>query len=162
MKTSIFYIMFLLLPALSLDAQEQVDNQPLPKVFLIGEYEDKYGDLYEEYNEILLTVCDNNMNLAFDRWMDMINEMEEYAKSIEYDINGVKVWLKLFWAKDGAIDHISYFLKPDSRNINRAELSAFFSSFINNYKLPVTSSVKFTHNGSAQFPVGMPPPTSRR
>lgn len=144
-------------------AQQMAEEaEPLPKVFLIGEHEDRYGALYEEYHEILLAVCKNDMTVAFDRWMHMVTEMEEYAKTIDFDLNGVKVWLKLFWNNTGAIDHLSYYLKPDSRNIEVAELSAFFSSFMNHYTLPVESTVKFTHNGSAQFPIGVMPPTARR
>ena len=164
MKKLLLYLVLMIASSLSVHGQASQDEieEPLPKVFLIGEYEERYGELYEEYHDILLSVCNDNMNLAFDRWMDMIGEMEAYAQSIDFDINGVKVWLKLFWDQDGTIDHLSFFLKPDSRNVDYAELSAFFSSFMNHYKLPLQAQVKFTHNGSAQFPVGVLPPTTRR
>lgn len=139
----------------------QVKQLDLPKVFQIGEYEEQYGLLYEIYHDILLTVCDDDMNLAFNKWMDMIAEMEAYAHQIDFDLNGVKIWLKVFWNEDGRIRYISYYRKPNSRNIDPAELSAFLSSFINAYRMPVESKVKFTHNGSAQFPTAIIPMESR-
>ncbi len=138
------------------------DSLTLPKVFLIGEYEDQYGLLYETYHDILLSVCHDDMNLAFDRWMYMITEMEEYAQSIDFDLDGVKVWLKIFWAADGTIDHISFFRKPNSRNVDTSELSAFLSSFMNHFQMPIESKVRYTHNGSAQFPTMIIPPQARK
>ncbi|MCB0669555.1 MAG: hypothetical protein KDC80_27210 [Saprospiraceae bacterium] len=140
----------------------QVKELDLPKVFQIGEYEEQYGLLYEVYHDILLTVCDDDMNLAFNKWMDMIAEMESYAHQIDFDLNGVKIWLKVFWNEDGSIRYISYYRKPNSRNIDPADLSAFLSSFMNIYKMSVDSKVKFTHNGSAQFPTAMIPLQSRK
>ena len=140
----------------------EADTLALPKVFLIGEYEEQYELLYERYNEILLSVCHDDMNLAFDKWMDMIGQMEDYSHEIDYDLKGIKIWLKVFWGIDGKIDHLSYFLKPNSRNIDTLELSAFLSSFMNRYQLPLQSKVPFTHNGSATFPTAMIPVETRK
>lgn len=138
-----------------------VDNQlkelSLPKVFQIGEYEEQYELLYEIYHNILLTVCHDDMDLAFGKWMDMISEMEAYAERIDFDLKGIKIWLKVFWNEDGTIRYISYFRKPNSRNVDPAELSAFLSSFMNVYQMPINTTVKYTHNGSAQFPSTMLP-----
>jgi hypothetical protein len=134
----------------------------LPKVFQIGEFEEQYGLLYEIYHNILLTVCHDDMNLAFDKWMYMIGEMEAYAHKIEFDLNGVKLWLKVFWDEDGSIRYLSYFLKPNSRNIDTAELSAFLSSFMNVFRMPIQSTVKYTHNGSTQFPTTLIPAETRK
>ena len=142
--------------------EPQVKELSLPKVFQIGEYEEQYGLLYEVYHDILLTVCNDDMNLAFSKWMDMIAEMESYAHQINFDLNGVKIWLKVFWNEDGSIRYLSYYRKPKSRNIDTSELSAFLSSFMNVYKMPVNSKVKFTHNGSAQFPTALIPMESRK
>ncbi|NND31617.1 MAG: hypothetical protein HKN76_03430 [Saprospiraceae bacterium] len=133
----------------------------LPKVFQIGEYEDQYGLLYETYHDILLTVCHDDMNLAFGKWMDMIAEMEAYAESIDFDLKGVKIWLKVFWDSDGTIQHLSFYRKPNSINIDPAELSAFLSSFMNRYQMPIKTNLKYTHNGSAQFPTDLIPAISQ-
>jgi hypothetical protein len=142
--------------------QSQIKELTLPKVFQIGEYEEQYGLLYEIYHDILLTVCNDDMNLAFDKWMNMISEMEAYANKIDFDLNGVKIWLKVFWNEDGTIRYLSYYRKPNSRNIDPAELSAFLSSFMNVYQMRVKSTVKYTHNGSAQFPTALIPAESRK
>jgi len=142
--------------------EPQVKELTLPKVFQIGEYEEQYGLLYEVYHDILLTVCNDDMNLAFSKWMDMIAEMESYAHQIDFDLNGVKIWLKVFWNEDGSIRYLSYYRKPKSRNIDTSELSAVLSSFMNVYKMPVNSKVKFTHNGSAQFPTALIPMESKK
>jgi hypothetical protein len=134
----------------------------LPKVFQIGEYEDQYGLLYETYHDILLSVCNDDMGLAFDKWMDMIAEMEAYAKQIDFNLNGVKIWLKVFWNEDGTIQYISFYRKPNSINIDVAEMSAFLSSFMNRYKMPISTNLKFTHNASAQFPTDLIPAISQK
>jgi len=136
---------------------EPYDSLLLPTIFLIGEYEEQYGLLYEEYNEILLTVCDEDMDLAFNKWMYMLSEMEAYAASIGFDLNGVKIWLKVFWSTDGHIDYLSYYLKPNSKNVGNAEMSAYLKSFTNRFEMPLRAPVKYTHNGSAQFPTAIIP-----
>ena len=127
------------------------DTTP-PKVFILGEHESAYEKLNLEYNVMLLTACNNNMDLAYQKWLGMLNEMEAYATLINYDIKGVKVWLNVFWNTDGTIKHIAYHLKQNSRNIDTAEFTAFLVSFINHYTFPLTSANKYSHYGSASFP----------
>ena len=129
----------------------------LPPVFLIGEYEEQYELLYEEYNEILLSVCHDDMYIAFNKWISMLNDLEVYAQSIDYDLHGVKLWLKVFWNKDGSIDHISYYPKPKSKKISFVEITALLKGFCKIYEPSITSEVKFTHHGSAQFPTSTMP-----
>ena len=130
----------------------KMDSTVLPKVFRLGEHEKAYEKLYDVYNKALLEVCDDDMNLAFQKWLSMLEEMEAYATSIEYDIKGIKVWLNVFWNPDGSIRHIAYHLKVNSRNVDRDELSAFFSSFMNHYKFPMITESHYSHYGSASFP----------
>ncbi len=127
------------------------DTTP-PKVFILGEYENAYEQLNLEHSVMLLSVCDGNMDEAYQKWVSMLIEMEAYATMIKYDIKGVKVWLNVFWNVDGTVKHIAYHLKQNSRNVDTAELTAFFSSFINHYKFPLVSNKKYSHYGSASFP----------
>lgn len=124
----------------------------LPKVFLIGEYSEEFENMSMEYKSNLMKACEYDMDVAFQKWMSMLQEMEAYADQIEYDIKGVKIWMKVFWKNDGSIKHIAYYLKPRSRNTDTEELSAFFSSFMNNYRFPLISKEKYSHYGSAAFP----------
>ncbi len=127
-------------------------QEAMPKVFLMGENEKGYEKLTQDYSQSLLEVCDNNMETAFGKWLDMVKDMEQYAQKIRFDLKGVKLRLHVFWAPDGKVDHIGYLLRSDSRNINTAELSAFLSSFMNRYKLNQTSDKKFSHYTGATFP----------
>ncbi len=125
----------------------------LPKVFLIGDYESQYEQALIEHETLLLTACEFSMDLAYDKWMSMLREMEAYANDINFDLKGTKLWLNVFWEKDGTLKHVAYYLKPISRNIDTAELSAFFSSFMNNYTFPLVTDKRYSHYGSASFPL---------
>jgi len=125
----------------------------IPKVFKLGEYESSYPTLYKNHSDILLAVFDNDMDLAFARWLDVLYEMEGYSDHIGFDLNGLKLWINVFWNTDGTIAHISYFPKPNSINKDLDELDAFFSSFMNHSSLNVTADNGFSHYGTATFPV---------
>lgn len=128
------------------------DSTALPKVFIMGEYEDQFNSLMHEHEALLLSECDNDMAIAFEKWVSMLKEMEAYSEIVAYDLKGIKMWLNIFWDKDGAISHIVYHLKPNSRNIDLEELTGFFVSFTNNYKFPLVTDEKYSHYGSAAFP----------
>lgn len=132
-------------------AQAQI--QQLPAVFLLGENEQPYEVATQTYSKTLLEVCNNDMKAAFDHWIVMMKEMEDFAQKIQFDIKGVKVWMHVFWNEQGRIDHIGYFLRPDSRNIKTNELSAFFKAFINQFDtFPLKADRKFSHYTGATFP----------
>jgi hypothetical protein len=140
------------LQATTISPLSLVDSTSLPKVFILGEHEAEYEALFENYSTALLEICNDDMDEAFDKWLSMLEEMESYANSIDYDIKGIKVWLNVFWEKDGTIRHIAYHLKANSRNIVRDELTAFFTSFMNHYKFPKVAKTGYSHYGSASFP----------
>lgn len=133
--------------------QAQAQIQQLPAVFLLGENEDSYEVATQTYSKTLLEVCSNDMKGAFDHWINMMKDMESFAERIKFDVKGVKVWMHVFWNEQGSIDHIGYFLRPDSRNIKTNELSAFFKAFMNQYEtFPLKSDRKFSHYTGATFP----------
>ena len=125
----------------------------LPTVFLIGEYETQYTEAIQSYETLLITACENDMELAYSKWVSMLEEMEAYSDEIDYDLKGLKVWINIFWEPDGTISHLGYYLKTVSKNIDVEELSAFFKSFINNYRFPMAYDKKYSHFGTASFPV---------
>lgn len=124
----------------------------LPKVFMLGESEQAYEELTQTYNQSLLEACDLNVETAFEKWLDMMKEMEKYAEKINFDIKGVRLWLHVFWSENGKIEHIGYLLRADSRNVNPTEIKAFLSSFMGRYTFPVTSTKKYNHYTGASFP----------
>jgi len=124
----------------------------LPKVFKIGEHELKYEDLVHKCSNPLLTVCQDSMDLAYRRWMEMLSEMEQYAEKSDFDIKGVKIWLNAFWNPDGTIKHLVYFPKPNSRNMNFDDLTKFMKKFIGQYSMEGLDDGCYSHYGSASFP----------
>lgn len=128
-------------------------SEDMPAVFKLGDNERGYEALNQMYSQTLLEVCNFDTQKAFDTWLNMMQEMQEYSKKIRFDVKGVKVWLHVFWNEDGSISHIGYLLRPDSRNIDALELAAFFKTFMDRYKLPVTSGKKFSHYTGANFPI---------
>ncbi|MEZ4980178.1 MAG: hypothetical protein R2769_01040 [Saprospiraceae bacterium] len=154
MEPRLFAFSFLLLVSGFLTVSSKVNQEgELPKVFLLGQYEKEYEMLSIDYKTLLLEACDNDLVAAHEKWQSMLMEMEAYADQIDFDINGVKIWVHVFWNASGTIDHLAYYLKPQSRNINTDELTAFFKSFSNHYQFPLISETKYAHYGSAGFPV---------
>ncbi|MFK7807593.1 MAG: hypothetical protein AB8F74_07345 [Saprospiraceae bacterium] len=133
-----------------------------PKVFIIGDYEKQYQDLLSEHEMLLLTACDNDMNVAFEKWQGMLLAMEEHSEAVKYDLRGLKMWLNIFWDEDGTVNHIAYYLKPNSRNADTERLTMFFRDFMNNYRFPLIVGEKFSHYGMATFPtfIKRPKPTA--
>ena len=146
----------LVLCVLSLFAQDEKDvtGQPLamPLVSLIGEDEDIFTALAETHGDIFLQVCGNDMDIAYDKWMDMLVAMEDYSQEIDYDIRGVKTYLYVFWNADGTVKHLAFYPKANSRNIPIAELKAFFKGFAKEYKMPVKADNGYSHYASGSFP----------
>lgn len=154
MTRTILFALFLTLCSATF-ATAQANNKiavPLPRVFQLGTNEQAYDALAQEYAPSLLEVCNNDMKVAFDKWLDMMKSVEDYAKKINFDIKGVKVRLHVFWDEEGNIDHIGYVFRTNSRNIRPEEFGAFLSSFSRQYVFPVTSKQKFSHYTIATFP----------
>lgn len=134
-------------------APQKFQDQPnLPKAFMIGEYEQPYENLINTYNKLLLNVCNNDLNKAYDIWSTILLDLEEYSKEMDFDLNGLKLWLYFFINADGSIQHIVYFPKANSRNTNYELVTSFFASFCKNYKLKVEITEKCSHYASASFP----------
>ena len=160
MKTiikSIAFSLCFMLASFSMTAQSGStslnEDGELPKVFLIGQHEEAFETLTMSYESDLLTACESDMNVAFKKWMSMMEEMEAYSKLIEYDLDGVKAWFHFFWSTDGSIEHIAYYLRPNSKNLDLDEMNAFLTSFMNNYKFPLVTNAKYHHYTGAIFPV---------
>lgn len=124
----------------------------LPKVFFLGEYEDSFQNLDQECGDILLTVCQDSMDLAYGNWLLFLGDIEEHAKEVNFDINGVKLWMKVFWNADGTMRNLAYYPKPNSRNMDFEELTAFFEDFSREYAFSLTHLKCFSHYSSASFP----------
>jgi hypothetical protein len=145
MKKITFLLGFLLLAGFSAQGQ-------LAKVFVLGEGEERYEQLTSTYTQTLLGACQNDIEVAFGRWLDMMRAMDAHADKVNFNLKGVKVWFHVFWSENGAIDHLGFLLRPDSRHVEVAELRAFFSDFIAGYQFNVRADRKFSHYTGATFP----------
>ncbi|MFZ1750808.1 MAG: hypothetical protein WAU01_11480 [Saprospiraceae bacterium] len=122
-------------------------------VFFIGEEEKNYEKLVQNYNTMLFTVCANNMELAYENWSVLLKDLEDYSIKSNTDLKGVKLWLNVFWSKDGTIDHIVFYPKPNSKNLNYDNIKLLLANFIKTYQSPLKHTARFSHYGSAAFPV---------
>jgi hypothetical protein len=125
----------------------------LPKVFVIADDQAAFEQLSGQYPTALLEVCAYDMDAAYNKWTNMMHAFELHADKNNVNIKGVKMWVKVYWAADGSVDHLGYSLKPNSRNVKADELNALFRTFIEKYKLPQTNDIKFSHYGSVSFPL---------
>lgn len=128
-------------------------SQELGKVFELGNQEKAYEALTTSYSQSLLEAVDNDIEQALDKWLDLMNRMEDYSERINYDIKGLRVWFHIFWAPDGTIDHIGYLMRDDSRNFDPVELAAFLKSFAAREKIDIKSNKQFSFYTGSTFPV---------
>ena len=135
--------------------QSWTDSTRIPRVFLLGDDTDSYSErLSYEYSYLLVFACNNSVEEASAKWVDMMNAIEEYSNQVNFNLKGLKLWINIYWDKDGTIKHIAYHLRPESRNIEVKQLTTFLTNFCGQYKLPLTASAKkkFSHSGSTYFP----------
>ena len=129
-----------------------VTDGDLKDVFQLGEAETQYERLITRNQAQLLNVCNNDMEQAFRIWMGMVVSMEEYAETVDYDLNGVRFWIHAFWNRDGSINKLGFHLRPNSRAVDVEQLRTFLDSFAKQYKLPVRADAGFSHYTTVAFP----------
>ncbi len=130
----------------------QAQSGSMSKVFVLGAEEQRYEQLTSSYTQSLLEATGGDITKAFESWLDMQQNIDSYAASQNYDLNGVRLWLHVFWAPDGSIDQLGFLLRPDSRLVEEKEIQALLAGFIGQYKLPVQSQRTFNHYTGATFP----------
>lgn len=124
-----------------------------PTVFEIEQNPAFFEQLNMEYDGLLLTTCSNDMNQAYEVWMTLIKDIEQFSKDNGVNLKGVKMWLKVYWAEDGNIDYIAFNRKPQSANISSDALAFMLEDFRLQYKPTISNGTKFSHYGSASYPM---------
>lgn len=127
-------------------------NSQIPCVFKMGEHEGYYEQLITQHQLMLLTASENNMTLAYDRWMSLLTKIEDKAQLVGFDVKGIKLWLNAFWHQDGSLSHLVFYPKPNSRNINYEEFEVFLKSICEDLRIEIEAVSPFSHYGSASFP----------
>ncbi len=126
----------------------------LPKVFLLGEVnETEFEKMEANYSVSLLDINNGDMNIAYKQWMDLLSYIENECQNNSFDIKGAKMWLNVYYNKDGKLDYLGYFLKANSRNIKTDELNAILKLVVKNYSGAMAYSKKYSHNSNASFPL---------
>lgn len=140
--------------SVTISAQKSVEGEKkvYPTVFQIGDQPDAFEELSEDYETGLLDVCGDDVKKAHQQWTLMLKSMENHAKSKEFDINGVKMWMKVFWKKDGSIKHIAFHLKSTSKNVDRKALQRFLKNFAKSYSSEIKATENYSQYSSASFP----------
>lgn len=137
-------------------ATSTVKIDSLPTVFALGQFDGQpFEKLKSEHETQLLAVCRNDMEMAYYLWVHVLKHIETHSIKTGFDLNGVKLWLYVFWNKDGSIRNIAFFPKPNSKNFKTEDMSAFLTSFCKIYKFPMTADTNFSHYSTANFPVLM-------
>jgi hypothetical protein len=124
-----------------------------PKVVDVTDQSKILEDLSVNYKSSLFSASDADFMKTTENWQHILNGIENYSEEIDFDLKGIKIWIKVFFAKNGSIDHITYMLAENSINIGSIELEAFLRSFMRNYKLPVSHEQKFSYDARIQFPL---------
>lgn len=150
---------FFVLP--SLQAQQARSNKALPKIINATQNSAALEELSNQYQSSLFSASDTNFVTTINNWRGFLQLMEEYSETIDFDIRGVKVWMKIFWAKDGTIDYLVYALSDRSINIDVIEWEAFLRSFVRNTKLPIKFHRGFTYDGRVMFPLSYKHPSKK-
>jgi len=145
------HILFGLLAFLP-SAYSQAPIDTLPSVFLIGEHEISYNRMLENQPDLLMSVCGDDMEKAYSTWLNFLVEVEKYAIQNDVDINGVKLWINVFWNPDGTVKHIAFYPKPNSKNMEYEFVTALFKEFVKKQDANLVHTKMFCHYGSASFP----------
>ncbi|HNT22275.1 MAG TPA: hypothetical protein PKL70_17695 [Saprospiraceae bacterium] len=124
----------------------------LPVVFSIGQYSDEAEKLNLSHIS-LMEVCNDEVLLAYDKWLHMLAELNDEAADFGLDLKGTKFWFSVYWHHTGRIKHFAYYPKPGSKPIDYKVFEDLLSHFIDSYTLPVSSPEDFYNYGSAAFPI---------
>ncbi len=133
----------------------------LPPVINVAKNSTALDELSNNYQSSLFSASKADFMETGHNWRKLLLSMEQYADKIDFDIKGVKVWIKVFWDKEGNVEHIAYALSDRSINIDLVEWEAFLRSFIRNNKLPLQHSRSFTYDGRVMFPLSYAPPSQK-
>lgn len=146
-----FTLLTMLFVSMALFANAQMAT--LPSVFMIGEYQEEYSLLLSENPAPLLSVCDNKMDDAYEKWTTLLQGIEDEASLSQLDLKGIKVWINVFFNTDGSIKNLAFHPKPNSKEFDYETLKDLLEVFVANYNIGLANEEGlFVHYGCASFP----------
>ncbi len=96
----------------------------------IGSHQSKYEKTVNTNPIQLLEVCNNNLDSAYQIWVDVMYDFEKFAEAANYDLKGLKLWVHIF-VIDGKIRELYYHPKPNSRNTDYTKVTSLLEKFVN-------------------------------
>ena len=153
-KSIMLGLVVLLCCSFTIPSNKHLSTSTVPTAFVIGQYPNTFETLNKKYSTLLLKACEDDINKAFATWKNLMSEIAIFATKNDVNVNGVKMWIKVFWSADGQIEHIAYNLKPESKNVDLTILTDMLEKFVlsNETKLEANES-GFSHYGSISYPI---------
>ena len=155
-KRNLFALCLILVcHAVKANTPSVLDTTPsIPRVFVLGQYDGApFERMKADYETSLLTVCKNDVETAYYCWAHLMKHLETHAAKSNFDMNGIKLWLYVFWEKDGSIAYLAYYPKPNSKNFKAEEMTTLLTDFSKKYVSPVKNDKPFSNYSNASFPV---------
>ncbi len=125
----------------------------LPTVYRLGEQEDALEQVQNKHQQTLLDACNGNLSKAFTLWLSFLKELEAYAEEQGCKLDGVSIWIQVFFSANGQIEYIGYYPKPNSRTMEDEQFRRCLQSFITTYRLPLTSEKPYYNYTDVRFPL---------
>ncbi len=150
MKRPIVTIFALLVTQLCVIAQGESYEK---SAFFIGDHESYYHQLTSNHRSSLLEASDNSMSASYENWTKLMKELETFCFEKHMDIRGTKLWINVFWNKDGNIENIVFHPKHNSKKLDYHQLKSLFTLFIQEAPTQIAFDQSYAHYGSASFPI---------
>ena len=129
-------------------------DSALPRVFVLGQFDGTpFERMKKDYETTLVAACKNDMETAYYCWLHLLKNMESFATKSNFDLNGMKLWLYIFWEKDGTIGYIAYYPKANSKNFKAEDMNVFLNDFRKSYTSPLKFEKAYSNYSNASFPV---------
>lgn len=164
MKLIFNFVIILLFSCSSFGQSERIDtlqitisndSLDIPKLFQLGDkrYDRQYKVLSKLYPNSLLDIHFDKTYKAGEHWRDIIKTIDDYAIEHNIDINGLKIWMHIFFSENGEIDYLGYYFKPNSKIKDQEMLKDLISKSLNQYKYHEKLNGKGNHYSGAGFPI---------
>jgi len=151
----LFIIQILMLCSISIFAQSKVfsskedasgdEMRKLEKEYKSGVGQDSIDAIFYKEEDI---------NLYFNQWSKFLGDMGKYLKKNNFIINE-KVFFRVFFAKDGSVEHLFYKVQNKESDLLSKEKSKTFENLLNQYiesnKINVSTKEKFKQCGNGNF-----------
>lgn len=153
-KSIMLGLVILLCCSFTIPKNTNTTIEAAPTAFVIGQHPTTFETLNEQYSTLLLKAYEDDINKAFSTWKGLMSEIAIFATKNDVDMNGVKMWVKVFWSADGQIEHIAYNLKPESKNVDLPTLTDLLEKFVLTEECTLDAKESnFSHYGSISYPM---------